>query len=135
LMEEATHALAETTKSLAVSSLDEGRVWHAGYANIFLHPEFADLRASASLFAFLEQFKRLHELFFERMTGASPVEVLFGEELDWPDLSYIGVCGTRFKIGQKQGGLAVVGPARLSYSTVIPVLRYFRNLIEEIARV
>jgi heat-inducible transcriptional repressor len=135
LMSEATHALADHTKSLAVSTLEGGKVWHSGYSNIFVHPEFADLETSASLFAFLEEAKRMRELFFERMTGISPIEVIFGEELGWPDLRYIGVCGTRFKIGDREGGMAIVGPSRLSYPTVIPILRYFRNLIQEIASV
>ena len=133
LMEEATRALAEKTKSLAIASLAEGKVWHSGYANVFANPEFSDLQASISLFSFLEEVKRMQELFFERMTGASAVEVIFGEELGWSDLDYIGVCGTRFRIGDKEGGLAVIGPARLSYPRVIPVLKYFRSLIEEIA--
>lgn len=133
LMEEATHALAERTRSLAISSLDEGKVWHSGYANVFLNPEFNDIQVSASLFSFLEEVKRMQELFFERMTGASPIEVIFGEELGWDDLDYMGVCGTRFRVGDKEGGLAVIGPARLSYPRVIPVLRYFRNLIQELA--
>lgn len=132
LIREATHALAERTRSLAVGALDPGRVWHAGYANVFLNPEFSNLAACVGLFSFLEEAKRVHELFFERLTGASPIEVLFGEELGWPELSPLGIAATRFKIRNKEGALGVIGPARLRYSTIIPTLRYFRNLIEEI---
>jgi heat-inducible transcriptional repressor len=134
LMDEATHALAERTRSLAIASLDEGKVWHSGYANIFLQPEFSDIEMSASLFSMIEEVSRLQDLFFNRMTGSSPIEVIFGEELGWPHLNYIGVCGTRLKLGDREGALAVVGPSRLQYPVVIPVLRYFRNLIQEIAR-
>ncbi|MCL4382879.1 hypothetical protein M1545_03755 [Patescibacteria group bacterium] len=136
LLEEATHALAQKTRSLAVATLDdEDKLWHAGYANIFLNPEFADLEVTANLFSFLEEVQRIHELFFTRMTGASPVEVLFGEELvGWPELSPLGVVATRFQLRGKNGALAVIGPARLSYSTVIPVIRYFGGLLQEIAR-
>jgi len=133
LMDEATQALAERTHSLAIASLDSGKVWHSGYANIFLNPEFTDLQMSANLFSFIEQTKRLQELFFQRMTGQSPVEVIFGEELDWPELNYIGFCGTRFHIQGREGALGIVGPARLSYPTVVPILKYFRHLMEEIA--
>jgi transcriptional regulator of heat shock response len=133
LMDEMTQSLAERTKSLAVASLENGKVWHAGFANIFLNPDFSDLQMSANLFTFIEETKRLQELFFERMTGESPIEVLFGEDLDWPDLNYIGICGTRFHIQGREGALGVFGPARLRYPTVIPVLRYFRQLMEEIS--
>ena len=116
LLEEAAHALAQRTKSLAVAVLDEkDKVWHSGYANVFLSPEFADLEATANLLSFLEEAQRLHELFFERMPGASPVEVLFGEDLGWPGLRPIGIVGTCFDVGGKKGALGVIGPARLLY--------------------
>jgi heat-inducible transcriptional repressor len=134
LMQEATAALAERTRSLTIGALEPQKFWHAGYSNLFLNPEFADLELSANLFSFLEEAKRMHELFFERMTGVTPVEVIFGEELGWQDLAPIGVAATQFKLQDKNAVLGVIGPARLSYPTVIPVLRYFSNLIQEISR-
>jgi len=135
LLDEATRALAQSTRALAVAALDEeDKVWRCGYSNIFLNPEFTDLESLSSLFSFLEEIKMMHELFFERMTGLTPVEVLFGEELGWPGFSPIGVVGTRINIGGKKGALAVIGPARLPYPRVIPVVRYFKELIEQIAR-
>ena len=74
----------------------------------------------------------MHELFFKRMVGTTPVEILFGEELGWPELNSVCIAATRFKVGDREGALGVIGPVRLEYSTVIPTLRYFRNLIEEI---
>lgn len=134
LLEEATHALAQRTHSLAVAAMDDGdRVWHSGYANVFLNPEFADLEATANLFSLLEEVKRMHELFFERMTGSLPVEVVFGEELGWPGFSPIGIVGTRFNAGGKEGALGIIGPTRLPYSEVFPIVKYFRDLIQEVA--
>jgi len=133
LMREATHALAERTRSLAVGSVDDERIWHSGYANVFHNPEFADLDLSTSLFALLDESGRVQELLFERMTGASPIEVIFGEDLGWSGLNYISVVGTRFRLRDKECALGVVGPERSRYPTLIPVLRYFKNLMEEIS--
>lgn len=133
LMEEATHALADRTHALAVAATDEGKVWHAGYANVFAQPEFANLSACANIFSLLEEFERLHELFFERASSGSPIDVLFGEELGWPGIFPIGVVTTHFNIKGKNGALGVIGPIRLSYSTIIPALRYFKGLIEEVS--
>lgn len=132
LLEQVTHALAERTKSLAIAAIDEGGIWHSGYSNIFLNPEFADLEVCANLFSLLEEVKRLQELFFEEVQGESPVEVVFGEELGWPGLAPVGVIATRFNVKGKHGALGVIGPIRLSYPTIIPVLRYFGNLVQEI---
>ena len=134
LLQEATHALAERTKSLAFAATDEGKVWHSGYANVFNNPEFSDLGACASLFGFLEEAERIHELFFERPLSGSPIDVFFGEELGWPNLNPVGVVSTHFTAKGKNGVLSVIGPVRLSYQTVIPTLRYFKNLIEEVSK-
>jgi len=135
LLEEATHELSQVTNYLAVCTLDKGdKAWHAGYSHVFENPEFSDFEATSSLFGFLEEFAQMRELFFRRMTGLTPVEVIFGEELGWPGFGTVGVVGSRFKIGEQNGALAVIGPTRLQYERVIPVIRYFRDLIEEIGR-
>lgn len=132
LLDEATHALADSTKSLAVAATDDGKVWHSGYANVFRSPEFADLQICADLFTFLEETKRVNDLFFGRNQFDSPIEVLFGEELGWPELRPISVVTTHFNVAGREGALGVIGPTRLSYPRIIPVLRYFGNLIQEI---
>lgn len=135
LLDEATHELAQMTKSLAVATIDDNdKLWHSGMANLFLNPEFADFECTSNLFSFLEEVQMMHELFFERMTGLSPVEVIFGEELGWPGFSLVGVVGTQFEINGKKGALGVIGPARLHYPRVIPVVRYFKDLLEGYAR-
>jgi heat-inducible transcriptional repressor len=133
LLDEATHELSEIANSLAVCALDKsGKVWHAGYYHVFEHPEFGDFEATSRLFAFLEEVGQLRELFFRRMTGDVPVEVVFGEDLGWPGFVPVGVVGSRFRIAGNEGALAVIGPARLRYGRIIPIIRYFRDLIEEI---
>lgn len=134
LLTEATHALAQRTKNLAIAATDEGKIWHSGHSYIFDNPEFSDLTTCSSLFSLIEEAERLHQLFFERPLSPSPIEVLFGEELGWVGLSPVGVVATHFSAKGKNGALGVIGPIRLSYPTIIPVLRYFKSLIEELAQ-
>ena len=134
LLAEATHALAQRTRNLTLAATDEGKLWHSGYANIFANPEFADLNICSRLFSFLEETDRIHELFFGHQESLSPIDVFFGEELNWFELSPIGIVATHFKAAGKRGALGVVGPIRLSYATIIPTLRYFSNMIEEISK-
>lgn len=134
LMTEATQALAEKTHSLAIAATDDGDVWRAGFKNIFDNPEFSDLGVCQDIFSMIEEVKGLHELFFERLTGVSPVEVLFGPELSWPSaLEDLGIVATRFDVKGKQGAIGVMGPFRTAPS-MIPSVRFFRNLIEELMR-
>jgi heat-inducible transcriptional repressor len=133
LLKEATMSLAHRTQSLAVATMDEGKVFHSGYANIFSSPEFTDMQLTAGVFSLLEEVRQMQEIFFQKMTGSSPVEIVFGEDLGWQNLSCIGIVGTRFTIHDRNCGLGVVGATRQSYPTVVPILRYFRTLIQQIA--
>lgn len=133
LMKDATQALAQQTHYLAVSALDNGEAWVAGHSNLFESPEFYNHQVCRSLFGLLEEERRVRELFFGRFTGASPIEVLFGEELGWEYFEPIGMVASRFRLGDKQGSIGVVGPFRLNYPRVIPTVRYFGNLIQELA--
>jgi len=132
LMDEATRTLAETTKSLAVGTVDDFGTWQAGFSNIFHQPEYVDdYDMIMNLISLLDETRRIHELFFERMTGLSPIEVIFGEDLGWSGLNYISVVGTRFKLGSRECALGVLGSERLEYPRIIPTLRYFRGLMQE----
>ncbi|KKR15127.1 MAG: Transcriptional regulator of heat shock protein [Candidatus Levybacteria bacterium GW2011_GWA1_39_32] len=133
LLDEATRGLAQRTKSVALAATDDGRVWHAGYANIFANPEFSDMGICSGLFSFFEEAQSIQELFFQRGDLTDPFDVLFGEELSWPELNSVGIVTAHFNAKGKKGALGVVGPIRLSYSTIVPMVRYFSNMVEEAA--
>jgi heat-inducible transcriptional repressor len=140
LMEGATRALASRTKSLAVAALRDtddknnkkDRFWQAGHSYIFQNPEFSNVQDCQNLFSIFDEFEKMDRLFFG-FQSTSPLEVLFGEELGIPELAPTGIVSTHFSIKGRPGALGVIGPARISYSTVIPILRYFGNLIEDVA--
>jgi len=54
-------------------------------------------------------------------------------DLDWPGFNSVGIVATHFNVYGKNTALGVIGPARLSYPTVIPILKYFRTLMEEVS--
>ncbi|QQS39001.1 hypothetical protein IPM62_00065 [Candidatus Woesebacteria bacterium] len=133
LLREAVHSLAVQTDSLAIAAIDQGRIWHSGYAHIFSNPEFADMNLCLNIFSFLEEASQINEVFFKKATGRNPVEVIFGEDLGFSGLAPISIVITTFHIGDSVAALGVIGPTRIKYHTVIPTLRYFGNLIQEIA--
>lgn len=135
LMDEATHALANRTKSIAVGALKDSKrdkFWHAGHSYIFNNPEYAEMAACQNLFSIFEELDKLDRLFFG-FGSTSPLDVLFGEELGWKELLPAGIVSTHFMVHGQPGALSIIGPARADYSTVIPILRYFGNMVEEVA--
>jgi len=133
LLIETTKVLADRTKNLAVAATDEGKIWSAGFSNIFLNPEFADIEICSNIFSVIEEVDKMTELFFQKAVSGSPIDVLFGEDLDWPGFNSVGIVATHFNVYGKNTALGVIGPARLSYPTVIPILKYFRTLMEEVS--
>ena len=134
LFSETVQALAQRTDNLAVAVINEDeKMWHSGYSNVFTNPEFADLALCADLFSLIEESSKMHELFFERIHDTPDVQVVFFEELGWPTMEPVGVVGTQMNIRGKSAALGVISPVRLS-PTIIPILRYFSSMIQEVAR-
>lgn len=130
-MNEMTHSLADRTGNMAVAVTDDGSIWQAGHANIFSYPEFEDIQACSSLFGFFDEEDRLMDFFFNRFPMDASFDVLFAEEMGFRDLP-IGIIAAHFKVKSKNGALGVVGPVRQSYSSLVPTIRYYRNMLEEI---
>lgn len=134
LMRYATRALAQQTKSLAVAAVNEGDVYHSGYAYLLTTPEFYDIDVTRTVLSLLDEDKSLLSL-FEKAFGEGPIHFLFGEEMGYEFLEPCGLVFTNFEAGpKKSGSLGVIGPCRLNYSRVIPIVRYYGGLIEELAR-
>ena len=134
LMHEITRALAEKTKTLALAATEEGNVYHAGYANILQMPEFYDIDITRTVLSLIDEVERVQSLFAKDF-GEGPVHILLGEELGDDFLEPCGMVFTHFKTGSsRRGSLGVIGPNRLDYPMVIPTVRYFGSLVEELCQ-
>ncbi|MGH7245431.1 MAG: hypothetical protein ACREGI_00680, partial [Candidatus Levyibacteriota bacterium] len=129
-----TRSLAEKTRALAVVTTDDGDVFAAGYANILDMPEFFDIDITKSLLSAIDEFDKLRSLFVN-MDSDEDTHVLVGEDLG-PSLQgpYGFVYTTYHTHENLNGEIGVLGPTRLNYTSVVPVVRYFGDLIEEIAK-
>lgn len=134
LLKETTHALAERTHTLALSTDEKGDLYYAGAANILEMPEFYDIDLTKSLLAQLDRFDFWEELVSKAFEGEDPIHLLLGEELGEKHLEPCGFIYTHYEVPRHKGILGVVGPCRLNYPYIIPVVRYFGNLIEEIGK-
>ncbi len=63
------------------------------------------------------------------------IHYLFGDELGYDFLEPCGMVFTRFNAGpDRSGSLGVIGPSRLNYSTIVPLVKYFGQLVTELAK-
>jgi len=125
-------SLANKTKALAIVSTSDGDIYCSGYANILDMPEFFDIDVTKSLLATIDEFETCRK-FFEGL-ASEDVQVLLGDELG-PNLQGpYGFVFTHYKTPmQLTGEIGVLGPSRLNYTQIVPTVRYFGDLIEEIA--
>ena len=131
LIREATHALADKTKTMAIATTDEGDIYYSGAANILDMPEFYDIELTKTVLSLVDQASRINDIFTTRDVDED-IQVVFGEELGWEDLNPCGFVFAKFVTRNKHtGSLGIIGPARLNFSYVIPVVRYVNGLLSQ----
>ena len=132
LLREATKTLAEKTKALAVTATADGDLYYAGAANILDMPEFYDYELTHHLLSALDRYDFWWDLLEAHQDSFS---ILLGEEFGARSLlSQCGYVYTKFQTPHLKGSIGVVGPSRLNYPYVIPVVRYIGGLIDEMGR-
>ncbi|MBI4100596.1 DeoR family transcriptional regulator [Candidatus Microgenomates bacterium] len=134
LLREATHLLAEKTKTLALATNSEGDLFASGMANVLAMPEFYDINLTKNLLFMLDRVDFWENLFAQAIESEEPIHILLGEELG----EFLGSCGfvySHYQAGSKySGAIGVVGPVRLDYPYIIPTVRYFGDLITEVTK-
>jgi len=105
----------------------QNKIYYCGWSYLLEQPEFKNLETIHLIFKALEE-DRLLELMNRQMDN--PVEVFIGEEcncLEMNDCSLVmRECITP---KAKLGRLAVLGPKRMAYGRVIPMMDYLSELI------
>jgi heat-inducible transcriptional repressor len=130
LLREATKALAEKTHTLAVTATNEGDLYYAGAANILEMPEFFDYQLAHELFGTLDAY----DFWWDVLEAHSdPFSILVGSELKSGIMSQCGFIYFKFKTPHVTGAIGSVGPSRLNYPMIIPIVRYMGGLIGEFA--
>lgn len=131
LLRESTKMLAEKTKTLALTVTKDGDIYYAGAANILDMPEFYDFNLTHHLLATLDEFDYWWNILDRQV---DPFDILLGEEMGAEqNMSQCGFIYNKFTTPHLTGAIGVVGPSRLNYSTIIPMVRYMGGLIGEFA--
>jgi len=129
-LRETTKALAAKTRTLAFTATDDGDLYYAGAANILDMPEFYDYELTHQLLTALDQA----DFWWGVVTRSEdPFDVLIGDPLGHTGfLDQCGVVYFRFETPKLMGAVGIVGPSRLNYPFILPVVRYVGSLIGEL---
>ncbi|MCL5970419.1 MAG: hypothetical protein M1450_02890 [Patescibacteria group bacterium] len=133
-LKKVTKALADKTKTLAVTTTNDGNFFCAGYANILDMPEFFDIDLTKALLSFVDESDYLQNLFSTEIDDGE-IHILLEDELGPKLNGPYGFVFTRYQTPHHMTGeIGVLGPSRLNYNYIVPTVRYFGNLIEEVAK-
>jgi len=114
---------------IAVDQGPDGDVYVVGQSNLLGLPEFADLQRLRLVFQAFEEKSTLLRL-LEKSQAAQGVQIFIGSESEVADLDDItAVVAAYGGDNRSLGALGVIGPTRMDYSKVIPVVDYTAKLV------
>lgn len=134
LLREATKALANQTKTMSLTATDEGDLYSSGMGNILDMPEFYDIDITRHLLDTLDEFDYWWNIFSHFAPESHTFRILLGEEFGRQLSNQCGGVFVQFRSAAHRGVIGVVGPSRLNYQRIIPVVQYMGNLLSDIAR-
>jgi heat-inducible transcriptional repressor len=127
-----TRAL-EISKQFFQFSLDSIEVYIDGQTNLLNNPEFADVERMRRLLGAFEDKSRIVKLLDRTLQTSSGVQIILGPESELEDLSEISLISSPYRRGSTLlGVLGVIGPVRMDYSRIIPVVEFTANLLSEL---
>jgi heat-inducible transcriptional repressor len=122
-------ALSLGARALATEPADR-EVHVEGRANVLDQPEFAeDVRKLKAILSAFEEKSRIVRI-LDRAIDSDALQVSFGGEGAGEELPDIAVVASPYHLGAKAAGtIGLVGPVRMDYSRVIPLVEYTAGLL------
>jgi len=103
-----------------------------GQSRILDQPEFSDATRMKEIFQAFEQKGQMLQL-LSRCMNADGVQIYIGSETPVSQSSGFSLITSRFTTGNNTIGLlGVIGPTRMGYSSVIPIVDYTSRLISRL---
>ncbi len=120
-------------KALQLSSqavaIDTDDIFVEGQAQILDQPEFTDARKMQGIFRAFEEKAYLLNI-LKRCMQAEGVQIYIGSESSLSHSAGLSVITSRFKTANNTVGmLGVIGPTRMLYSSVIPIVDYTARFV------
>ncbi|MEO0325926.1 MAG: HrcA family transcriptional regulator, partial [Myxococcota bacterium] len=107
--------------------IDQGR--------LFDRPEFLD---AAKIRRYLRAFDDREQLLalLENTLGAGGVSVLIGAEVSLESVDDVSVISSRYERDERSmGSVGVIGPTRMDYAKVVPLVGYTAQVMSEVLRI
>ncbi len=116
----------------AFASIDETDVFIEGKTNILNEPEFSNISKMTDLFRAFEQKATMVRL-LNKFIDPKGVRIAIGSESQVQEMETCSLVTSTYGCeGTVWGALGVIGPRRMNYSKIIPLVDYSARLLTEI---
>lgn len=132
LLQQTAKVLADKSHAIGMAMNGNHQMYHAGYANLLQMPEFYDINVMRNVLTLIEETQMIEDIFNYGLSE-SPVHVVYGTEMGNRYLEPVGVIHMVVTAGDQRCHLAVLGSSRFDYQYIIPIMKYFRELIQDLA--
>jgi heat-inducible transcriptional repressor len=120
---------ALTVGARALSDSGPGEVFVEGRANILDQPEFAeDVQRLKRILRAFEEKSVIFRL-LDRAMASQAIQVSIGQENPVEDMGDVSVVASGYRQGDAVGSIGLIGPVRMDYSRVIPLVEYTASLL------
>ena len=107
------------------------RFFYKGVSQILEQPEFQSPMKMRMLLEMIEDRRELLDIINRDLDGS--LKVYIGRELGYPQMSNCSLVVSGYRIKDRQSGrLAVLGPLRMQYNSIIPTLEYISEVLSEV---
>ncbi|MGE5582077.1 MAG: heat-inducible transcriptional repressor HrcA [Bacillota bacterium] len=115
----------------SISNRSNERIYIDGATKMLEQPEFADIQKFKPLMNALEEEERLYELLSRNLERGPRVKI--GHENEEAGLNDCSVVTASYEIsGRTVGIIGVLGPTRMDYSKVLPVVEHTAAILSEL---
>ena len=111
---------------------DQVEVYVDGASHMARQPEFADVEKMRAIFAAFEEKSRLVKI-LDACLREVDVTVIIGNEAPVPGLGGISLIASPYRAGGAlAGAVALVGPTRMPYARMVPLVAYTAGLVSRV---
>ncbi len=108
---------------------NRGKILVEGTNQLLKQPEFQNIDRFKTLMEYFDQGDRLIKI-FEKISSNSNLNIVIGDENPLKEFHEFSVIASPFGSAQVgYGVLAVVGPTRMDYSHIVPLVEYASNMV------
>jgi len=129
----AARALEMARQAIHDSSFEDSEIYIEGQSNLLDNPEFADVARMRRLLHTFEDKSRIIRLLDVTLKASAGIQIILGTEDEFQGLQEMSLISSPYGRGDRPlGVLGVIGPMRMDYSRIIPVVEFTARFISQI---